>query len=68
MPEFAVTLRYRVEYVGTVSIRAASEEKAEERAQKAVAGIATLAAFEKYIDGDIDEDVNEVEVDEVQAA
>lgn len=68
MPKYDVTLRYKVEYLATKTLTAKTEEAAQERAENDVAAIATLAAFETYVNGDIDEDVNEVEIEEVNEA
>jgi hypothetical protein len=68
MPDYEVVVRYKIEWTGTKSIKAKDEETAERRVTEQLGKVVDFATFKKYINGDINEEVNECDVEEVNEA
>lgn len=67
MPEFEVTIRYRLEWTGLKRVKAKNDKAAGEIVEKQFEKIGDYAAFEKYVEEDSTPecDVEELEVEDV---
>lgn len=70
MPEFEITLRYRLEWTASKIVKAKNEEKAQEEIEKQFSQVSDYQSFEKFVEADstpqLDDESLEVEqVDEI---
>lgn len=66
MPEYEVAITYTVEYTGTVIVKAASEEKAEEIIDEDMQEkVQNLDQFKAYVEQDWEITKEDFQVDEV---
>jgi hypothetical protein len=66
MPEYAVTLRYTLSWIGNLTIKAKDEEAAQAKVEKLFPKVVNFPSFETLAEDGVEQDEENLEVEQIE--